>query len=59
MLNPSVLVRKSATVANALEYRLAVGVVVAMGSNSPLAWTIYVDGLDGTVLDSVAGFICD
>jgi hypothetical protein len=48
-VTPTVLVRKSSTVANALEYRLAVGVVVAMGSDSPLAWTIYVDGLDGTV----------
>jgi len=58
-VTPTVLVRESSTVASALEYRLAVGVVVGMGSNSPLAWTIYVDGLDGTVLDSVAGFICD
>lgn len=55
---PTVFVRKSATVDNALEYRLAVGVVVATKS-AALAWTIYVDGLDGTVIDNFAGFICD
>ncbi len=57
--SPTVHVRPSSTVANALEYRLAVGVVVAIGGNSPLVWTIYVDGLDGTVLESMAGFLCD
>ena len=44
---------------NALEYRLAVGVVVMAGGSMGLPWTIYVDGLDGTLLENVAGFICD
>jgi hypothetical protein len=54
---PTVFVRKSATIEDALEYRLAVGMVVTV--ENALPWTLYVDGLDGTVIDSVAGFICD
>jgi hypothetical protein len=56
---PSVLVRKSATETNVLEYRLAVGVVVMVGGSMGLPWTIFVDGIDGTLLENVAGFNCD
>jgi hypothetical protein len=55
---PSVLVRKSATEANAVEYRLAVPVEVEIGGSMGLPWIIYVDGIDGTVLANVAEFIC-
>jgi hypothetical protein len=53
---PSVFVSQSQTQPGIeLEYRMALPVVVDTG----LPWTIYVDGMDGTVLRSVAGFICD
>jgi len=49
-------VRTSPTVAAALEYRLVIPTLAQIGS---LAWVVYVDGIDGTVVDDVAGFICD
>jgi hypothetical protein len=55
---PAVLVRKSPTIGDALEYRLAVPVVVEIGGSGGMPWTVYVDGLDGTVLENVAGFVC-
>jgi hypothetical protein len=55
---PKVVVRKSPTIGNTLEYRLAVPVVVEIGGSEGLPWTVYVDGLDGTVLENVAGIIC-
>ncbi len=55
---PTVLVRKSATQADTLEYRLAVSVLVEVGGAGGMPWIVYVDGLDGTVLASVASFAC-
>ena len=56
--SPAVVVRKSPTISNTLEYRLAVPVLVEIGGSGGLPWTVYVDGIDGTVLESVAGFNC-
>lgn len=55
---PTVVVRKSATQADTLEYRLAVAVLVEVGGTGGMPWTVHVDGLDGTVLASVASFAC-
>jgi hypothetical protein len=52
----TIYVRKSSTVAAALEYRLAIPTTVDINS---LSWIVYVDGIDGTVIDDVAEFICD
>lgn len=53
---PTVLVRKSATVAGTLEYRLSVAVLVDTGSGRE--WTVYVDAIDGTVLEQAPMWIC-
>ena len=52
----AVYVRKSTAVASALEYRLVIPTQVDI---SALSWTVYVDGIDGTVVASLAQFICD
>jgi hypothetical protein len=51
-----VYIRTSPTIAAALEYRLAIPVHVTAGG---MPWTVYVDGIDGSFLEAVAGFICD
>jgi hypothetical protein len=53
--SPKVYVRPSPAVQSALEYRLAIPVQVTTGG-SP--WTVYVDAIDGSFLETVANFIC-
>jgi hypothetical protein len=39
-----------------LEYRLSIPVFVMTGG---MPWTVYVDGIDGSFIEGIAGFICD
>jgi hypothetical protein len=56
---PSVHVRTSPTEVSTLEYRLAVPILVEIGGSNGMPWVIYVDGIDGTVVEALAGFNCD